>query len=274
MWEDQFTSWELSPSPNLDPSPNLTTCRSEPVDLLDQTRNLLTLHSEPTRCMHVALPDRFSGRKKDFWQFRWQFGLYITVNWLDFLDDKSQILFMLSYMGEGQAELWSSAYVDGALQHNDWGTWNGFTTILSRDFRDKEELHWALEYFLKLEQLASTASVNVDDSSHILLQVEQNFNLVLIDQLYQSPDAPRTYSDYKWQIMAMDEMRHRWEAFRKNPTHPRITRPNPKQNTEAMEVDKMKSVDSRKCFKCGKPGHLIRNCPDSEGNWAIEEKDF
>jgi hypothetical protein len=106
-----------------------------------------------------------------------------------------------------------------------------FTTWLSIDFGDGEELRWALEamgslwqgkdmaadYFLKLEQLASTAGVDINNSSHVLLQVEQNVNLVLINQLYQSVDAPKNYDDYKRQIVAMDKMRCRIEAFRKNP---------------------------------------------------------
>jgi hypothetical protein len=31
-------------------------------------------------------------------------------------------------------------------------------------------------------------------------------NLVLIDQLYQSNEAPRTYVDYKRRIITMDKM--------------------------------------------------------------------
>jgi hypothetical protein len=48
----------------------------------------------------------------------------------------------------------------------------------------------ATDYFLHLEQLAGIAGINVDDSSHTLLQIEQNMNTILIDQLYQSDKAP------------------------------------------------------------------------------------
>jgi hypothetical protein len=63
------------------------------------------------------------------------------------------------------------------------------------------------EYFLKLEQLAAMVGINIQGSSHIILQIEQNINPILINQLYQSVDAPQYYSDYKRHIIAMDEMR-------------------------------------------------------------------
>jgi hypothetical protein len=100
---------------------------------------------------------------------------------------------------------------------------------LAKDFGDPKEPRRALEeigrlyqgkgmaaeYFLKLEQLAATTGVAVDKSSHILLQIEKGVNSVLIDQLYQSDEAPRYYTDYKRRIVAMDEMHHRREARKK-----------------------------------------------------------
>jgi hypothetical protein len=55
----------------------------------------------------------------------------------------------------------------------------------------------ATEYFLRLEQLAGVAGINVNKSSHVLLQLEKSINLTLIDQIYQSDEAPHYYSDYK-----------------------------------------------------------------------------
>jgi hypothetical protein len=92
---------------------------------------------------------------------------------------------------------------------------------LGRDFRDGKEPQRALEemgllqqvknlaaeYFLCLEQLISTSGGNINDSSHVLLQIERNVNLVLINQLYRSLDAPHTYSNYKQRIITMDKMR-------------------------------------------------------------------
>jgi hypothetical protein len=147
-------------------------------------------------------------------------GLYIMANQLDFPDDKSHIHFVLSYMSGGSAELWANSFVEKALHLDNWGHWRDFTDVLSRDFSDGDEPRRALKamdnlhqgkstvanYFLKLEQLAATAGVDVQNSTHIILQVERNINPILIDQLYQLADTPRTYSDYKRHIIAMDEM--------------------------------------------------------------------
>jgi transcriptional regulator with XRE-family HTH domain len=81
--------------------------------------------------------------------------------------------------------------------------------MLSRDFGNGDEPWRALEtmgnlhqrkdsasdYFLKLKQLASMAGVDVQNSSHMIIQIERNMNPVLIDQLYQSANAPQNYSE-------------------------------------------------------------------------------
>jgi hypothetical protein len=80
---------------------------------------------------------------------------------------------------------------------------------LARDFNDSDEPQRALEeigrlyqgkqmvaeYFLQLEQLAGVAEINIDKSSHVILQVEKSVNSVLIDQLYQSDKVPQFYAD-------------------------------------------------------------------------------
>jgi hypothetical protein len=144
------------------------------------------------------------------------------ANCLDFPDDKSHILFMLSYMSGGLAELWVNSFMEKALQLDDWGCWRDFTDMLSRDFGNGDEPWRALEAmgnlhqgkdtvtnYLKLEQLASTAGVNIQSSSHVIIQIERNVNPILIDQLYQLADAPWHYLDYKRRLIAMDEMHRR-----------------------------------------------------------------
>jgi hypothetical protein len=113
------------------------------------------------------------------------------------------ILFALSYMVGGSVELWANTYVDEALETGDWGLWGDFLDRLAHDLSDSEELRRALEeigrlfqgkksmaeYFLRLEQLAGVVGINVDKSSHVLLQIKKSINLVLIVQLYQSDEA-------------------------------------------------------------------------------------
>jgi hypothetical protein len=91
------------------------------VQQVDQETNLPAVSSDPPHHLHIAVSTFFSGRKEDFKQFRRQIGLFITVNKRDFLTDKSMVLFALSYMMEGSAELWANAFVDEALETGNWG---------------------------------------------------------------------------------------------------------------------------------------------------------
>jgi hypothetical protein len=98
------------------------------------------------------------------------------ANQTEFKEKESMIWFTLSYMKGGEAELWANAYVDQTLKTNDWGTWEEFLDKLVQDFGNKEEPHHALEelrklqqgkkmateFFLKFEQLASVAGIDVN----------------------------------------------------------------------------------------------------------------
>jgi hypothetical protein len=153
---------------------------------MDQARSVLTLHAESGHRSHVALPKHFTSNRKDFRKFRCQFGLYIMANQLDFPNDKSHILFVLSYMYGGLAELWVNSFVERALQVDNWGRWRDFTDMLSCDFGDGDEPRRALEamgilcqgkdtaanYFLRLEQFAATAGIDVQNSSHVIMQIK------------------------------------------------------------------------------------------------------
>jgi hypothetical protein len=83
------------------------------------------------------------------------------------------VIFALSYMTQGPAAKWADAYVDKALEDDDWGKYGDFLNQLAQDFGDKEEPQKALEqmerlyqgkgtasdYFQKLEQLAAMAGI-------------------------------------------------------------------------------------------------------------------
>jgi hypothetical protein len=114
-------------------------------------------------------------------------------------------------MAEGAAKLWANAFVDRALKTENWGLWQDFLDELARDFSDsKEPRHtleeisqfyqekkMAVEYFLKLKQLAGVAGIDINKSTHVVLQIKKSINSVLINQLYQLDEAPRFYADYK-----------------------------------------------------------------------------
>jgi hypothetical protein len=203
--------------------------QSNPLQHLDQEGDLCPSSTKTHGCSHVTVPNTFSRWKDEFKWFHRKIGIFITANERDFDTDKSMILFILSYMVEGPAELWANTFMDKAIETGNWGLGQDFLDELARDFGDSEEPRRALEeigqlyqgkstaaeYFLKLEQLAGVAEIDVQKSSHILLQIEWSINTVLIDQLYQPEEALKFYHDYKRRIITIDEMRRCHETHKK-----------------------------------------------------------
>jgi hypothetical protein len=185
------------------------------------------------------------------------------------------IWFVLSYMKRGDAELWANAYMDKALENNDWGVWEDFLDKLAKDFGNKDEPRKALEelgrlqqnkrtaaeYFLKLEQLADVAGVDLDRYPNATLYIERNVKRVLIDQLYQTDNLLTTYRDYKRRITTMDEMRRTREPYGASQW---TTTPPRTKDVTAMDVNRSAKKETRKCFICGKEGHLARACPEKK----------
>jgi hypothetical protein len=238
---------------------------------LDNVSNLYPLHGKDAGRSFIAMPNTFDRKKENYRRFRRQFGLFLTANRTSFKEKESMIWFVLSYMKGGDTELWANAYVDKALENNDWGVWEDFLDKLAKDFGNKGELRKALEelgrlqqnkrtateYFLKLEQLADVAGVDLDRYSNTTLYVERNVQRVLIDQLYQTDNPPTTYRDYKRKITAMDEMRQRREPYGSLQRTPIIPKT---KDTTAMDVDRSAKKETRRCFICAKEGHLARTC--------------
>jgi hypothetical protein len=191
-----------------------------------------------------------------------------------FKEKESMIWFALSYMKGGEAELWANSYVNKALEENDWRMWETFLDSLAKDFGNSEEPRQALEdmaklvqgrctaseYFLRFEQLARVAGVNVNWYPNTILYMEKNVQHALIDQLYQSDTLQNNYQDYKQRIIAMDEMRWRREG------HQVVVQPplSKSWDNTSMEIDRTVKKEDRKCYFCNKEGHLARGCPNKE----------
>jgi hypothetical protein len=233
---------------------------------VDGSGNLQALHPSNHTRSHVAALSLYTGKREEYHRFRQQLGLYLTANWKDFTSDESMVIFALSYMKEGSVARWVDAFVDKALEEDYWGTYPNFLNKLARDFSNKEEPRKALEqmnrlyrgkgtaseYFQKLEQLAMVTRIDINQTLHILLQMEKGLNSILVDQLYFTGAVPANYREYKQQIIDVDDMQKRREANQKREITPRTKNPN------AMEVNRgEKAKETRKCYTCGNSGHIM-----------------
>jgi hypothetical protein len=275
---DDIRRWTAGSSAEVDMFKEDSMTRSDPsptplVANMDTGRDNDELHQAHSGHSNVALPNWYSGKKNEFWRFCHQFGLYITAHEEDFENEKDRILFILSYMTSRAAELWADAYIEEVLRISYWGSWVGFMEKLASSFRDVEEGRKSLEamatlrqvktpvakYFFKLEQLTHNAGVNLEDSHHMILQIEWGVSLMLIDWLYQSPQLQNGYQEYKEWIISMDEMWRKRKKFCKMSTYwPTERMAMLKKNANAMDVDKKKMTETQQCYQCQKMGHLAR----------------
>ena len=104
-----------------------------------------------------------------------------------------------------------------------------------------------------------------------------------MDLIYNAGTLPNTYANWKVRITNIDNLQHQRAVEKKShaPTvvHKTIivdktTAPAniPTQKTgtrityggagQKMDIDKARQ--SGLCFKCGKPGHILRNCPNKK----------
>jgi hypothetical protein len=121
------------------------TTANHTVQNVDGEGSLQTLSLGNHGHSHVAPPSPFNGKKEDFHGFRRELGLYLTANCKDFKEDESMVIFALSYMKIGAAAKWADAFVDKALENDDWGFYADFLDQLTKDFSDKDELRKVLE---------------------------------------------------------------------------------------------------------------------------------
>ena len=119
-------------------------------------------------------------------------------------------MFVLLYMKEGSAELWAGSYINKAVTLKNWGDWDEFTIQLEHNFTDRNEVRQAMErldsqkqgregasvYFLRIEQHAAAAGINLLKDLHAILQCKRGLNKDLIDRIYLGGLIPNMYTGY------------------------------------------------------------------------------
>ena len=301
------TGQQNAPGPHAQPQPpteldvGVNNLVQEPVTFTNPFPN----PSPPRKniCL-AATPDVFDGTKSTYLRFLRQLKLFMMAYAREFDTDESKIIFTLSLMKKGTAELWAQTYMDQIINSSGCvGAWINFQEELNKTFIDYEENKRALQrfdalvqgkdpatdYFMKLEQLAAAACVKIHEDVQVISQVERGLNSVIVDKIYSSGDMPYSYESYKTQAIAIDELWRRRQEMKQaeGRTRPVVRddwrdRGKPKpfekartRDPNAMEVDASKARLGRLCYLCGQPDHIAKDCTkrlQNRGAEVVEEK--
>jgi hypothetical protein len=156
---------------------------------------------------HVAKPDSFK-EWKDFYKFNRSTHLYTTANPGEFPNDRSKVMFYLSYMKEGLPGQFAENVVQGMM---DWEVlrldpapnFKVFIEKLTRMFRDvnkkamaQEQLSRSFqgkmtaELFQLFEQRVRAARYESGHNKYLIRVMKKALNVEVVDMIYTMQDLP------------------------------------------------------------------------------------
>ena len=157
----------------------------------------------------------------DLSTWRRSLGLYMTFNSTKFPDDQSKVIYALSYMTEGTANVWAQAFYEEKMDAAGTltvGTWADFVGRLEATFRDTKlqknaadtllRKRGALDidsggperFFAEYESLSRDANMVTSDASRDAVHTNNLTRLMspdLMDGIPYKDPQPGTYSEFK-----------------------------------------------------------------------------
>jgi len=239
------------------------------------------------RSIKAADPEKFSGDRADTEGFIRAVKLSIAIQPGSFPDNKTKMLYALSFMSGGSAAIWAhnktQAIIDGTSLIT---TFDEFTKQVEEAFGDPDRARTART---KLHDLKMTSNMSADDytAQFEILAGRTGFNdealedayarglpAMILDKIHAQPSLPSNLKAWKEAACQIDRNHRRLLEVRRahapqssNRTFPPRTHSTPVTSTPntatPMDIDSnRRRIETRTCYNCGKRGHIAPACPE------------
>ena len=168
----------------------------------------------------LKTPTPYSGKREELRKFLQEVKIYLLANESSYPEDLDKILFVLSYMSEGDANSWKEEYIDSikqkAAQDNaalNFGDYKTFITKLTDDFSPYDAPKDAIyamremelgstsieEHVAKFKMLVNQSKLAKNDA--VIEYFRETLPQALQREILKLPEQPTNLDDwYKWAI--------------------------------------------------------------------------
>jgi hypothetical protein len=194
----------------------------------------------------LKTPTPFSGKREDLRKFLQEVKIYLLANADAYPANIDKILFVLSYMSEGDANSWKEEYFDTAEQKAaqdggtiDFGTYDAFITLVTKDFSPYDAPKDAIyemkemkmgntsieEHVSKFKMLVTRSKLAKNDA--IVEYFRETLPIPLQKNILSLPTPPTTLDEwYEWAVKLQNNFIRMRSAIAKTQTRGGHTTPN------------------------------------------------
>lgn len=250
-----------------------------------------------SRSVRGADPTTFNGDRSTTEEFIRALKLHIAVSPDSFADDKTKILYALSWMRGGTAEAWAQNRFNKTSEATFVADFDQFIKDLKAAFGDpnqKTSAQYAIsrlkmtnnmsvaDYTAQFEVLADRTEFNEDA---LVYHYKAGLLQSIHEKIHNTTTLPTTLQEWKTMAQNIDSTHRQFldhlrsytpirPTFHRNQAQvpPRIPyRPSPAMAQQSssgpapMDIDhterRRRYLAEVTCYRCGQKGHVIKNCP-------------
>src|SRR5258708_9330835 len=169
----------------------------------------------PPKPPTVSAPSPFSGAQDDLDRFKAKCSLYLSMRHSEFPDERSNALFILSYMKGGSAGPWATQKINSILFDAQEVTWAMFIEELNKMFADPNRQATARRKLATLHQgdssveelireFESHGHISRRDDMGLVDHFEQAIHPRLRESIYRLEPMPSTWAEWKRKTSLLD----------------------------------------------------------------------